>query len=64
MPPDSTTPFAKKMRDAMYINDRKPLRGKFIRTTKSKIGKEALWNRLDTLVERSFDWFRTEIVTF
>jgi len=41
----------------MYINDRKSHRGKFIRTAKSRIGKEALSNRLDTLRELSFDWF-------
>jgi len=58
---DGTTPLAKKMRDAKYINHRKPHRGKFIRTVKGMTGREALSNRFDTLGELSFDWFRTDI---
>jgi len=49
------------MRDPMCINGGKTHRGKFIRTMKSKIGKEALLNRLGTLGELSFVWFRTDI---
>jgi len=36
---DGTTPLAKKMRNSMHVNDRKPHRGKFIRTPKSNIGR-------------------------
>jgi len=47
---EGTTPLVRRMRDIMYINDRKLLIGKFVRTAKSKIGKD-LSNKLDTLGE-------------
>jgi len=40
----------------MYVNDRKPYRGRFVNTAKMKIGKESLPCRLDTLNQLDFDW--------
>lgn len=45
----------------MYINDRKQHEGKFISTSKTKIGREALPNRLEVLNELNFDWLRDDI---
>jgi len=50
------TPLAIQMKNKMYVNDRKPHRGKFINTTLTKIGREALPYRLNTLSELTFDW--------
>jgi len=45
----------------MYINDRKPYRGRFINVAVANIGKEALPNRLNTLNELTIDWLNEQI---
>jgi len=49
------------MRAKMYVNDRKPYRGKFIGTAQTKIRKQALPNRLETLNELAFNWLKDDL---
>ena len=58
----SDTNIACQLRDSVYINDRMPLKGKFLDKSRLKIGKQALPNRLGPLFANlSFDWINTHL---
>jgi len=50
-----TTPLGRKLKQLGYINDRCPKRAKFFDTSRLKIGRQDLLNRLNFL-DLSFDW--------
>ncbi len=53
----SDTRIANELRSAAYVNDRLPFRAKFIDTSRLKIGRQSLKNRIGRIFERiSFDW--------
>jgi hypothetical protein len=53
----SNTRIAEEIRSAAYINDRLPLRAKFIDTSKLKIGRQTIKNRIGNIFASiSFDW--------
>jgi len=49
-------PLTSKMRAAAYINDRQPLRAYFMDTSRLRIGKHSLPNRVNSMRTIAFDW--------
>jgi len=57
----STTPMAEKLRRTAYINDRCPGRASFTDTSKRKIGRQTLPNRLGFFKDVKFNWCNEDI---
>jgi len=55
---NSDTRLAKQLRASSCINDRRPRRAKFSDTSKKKIGRQALENRL---MHIDFDWIGPKV---
>jgi len=53
---NGTTPLGRKLKSKCYVNDRNPGRGTISDTSRLKIGRFSLANRLQCLRRLNFDW--------
>jgi len=58
---NSDTRLSEYLRESSYINDRRLKKAKFRDTSKRKIGRQALKNRLLHLNNINFDWIEPEV---
>jgi len=49
-------PMSTKLHEPAYINDRQPHKVHFMGTSRLKIGKQSLTNRLSSMRKINFDW--------